>query len=195
MNFQFDSKKKFIKDHRSPTFFDKKISNSFTRSTLNSKKMPPFRQLSDRAFNALTNNDKLVQYKRSCLSGKGRGRTIANLYHALSWALEQNNNFVPANEPNEDEPLLNPVDDLEERIQALRDRIAAEGNVNAQPLPMQCSICFDNYDDSTEKRPCVIRCGHHYCSGCFVNLTRNAVGNRKCPHCRKVISGFALMYN
>lgn len=152
----------------------------------------PFRAKTTGAFNALSIAAMKAEYYRLHCSWKGRGKSIGNLYSALQWALNNHHPYVAANEPNEDEPLLNPADDLENRIQQLHDSIvAADGD--QQPLSVQCTICFENYNGSN-KRPCIFKCGHHVCSGCFVNFTRNRVGNRECPHCRKVISEFTLMY-
>ncbi|XP_069180692.1 uncharacterized protein [Procambarus clarkii] len=47
--------------------------------------------------------------------------------------------------------------------------------------PEECSVCFNNYDD-TLLRPRTLPCGHTFCSQCIDNAIKN--GQLNCPSCR-----------
>ncbi|XP_069180715.1 E3 ubiquitin-protein ligase RNF168-like isoform X3 [Procambarus clarkii] len=47
--------------------------------------------------------------------------------------------------------------------------------------PEECSVCFNNYDD-TLLRPRTLPCGHTFCSQCIDNAIKN--GQLSCPSCR-----------
>ena len=54
---------------------------------------------------------------------------------------------------------------------------------------MNCSICFENFDDEKpERKPCNINpCGHCFCSNCLNYLSSNT-----CPKCRRPFTSKSL---
>lgn len=49
---------------------------------------------------------------------------------------------------------------------------------------LQCPICLEVF-----KEPLMLQCGHSYCKGCLVSLSRHLDSGLRCPVCRQEVDG------
>ncbi|XP_076996319.1 E3 ubiquitin-protein ligase TRIM50 [Tamandua tetradactyla] len=58
------------------------------------------------------------------------------------------------------------------------------GQVSVPELedPLQCPICLEVF-----KEPLMLQCGHSYCKGCLVALSRHLDAELRCPECRRAV--------
>nr|XP_044603131.1 E3 ubiquitin-protein ligase TRIM50 isoform X3 [Equus asinus] len=49
---------------------------------------------------------------------------------------------------------------------------------------LQCPICLEVF-----KEPLMLQCGHSYCKGCLVSLSRHLDSELRCPVCRQEVDG------
>eukprot|EP00475_Leptophrys_vorax_P037929 TRINITY_DN6601_c0_g2_i1.p1 TRINITY_DN6601_c0_g2~~TRINITY_DN6601_c0_g2_i1.p1 ORF type:complete len:314 (-),score=60.55 TRINITY_DN6601_c0_g2_i1:33-974(-) len=50
--------------------------------------------------------------------------------------------------------------------------------------PHCCSVCWEVYEDTDQRLPRVLLCGHTFCSNCLVSIHNSAARSIVCPACR-----------